>query len=93
MASEPPVLTVLFGRHQKIKQKQYVTSSVGNIILSPYDVFTGYSDDVDHSFRAYVDQHSEVPISNSKVCRSFIPTDVDRDRSKATLDFLYRALR
>jgi hypothetical protein len=28
----------------------------------------GYSDDVDHSFRVYVDQHSEVSINNSKVC-------------------------
>ena len=35
-----PVLTVLSGRHQKIKSRQYVTSGVGNIILSPYDVFT-----------------------------------------------------
>ena len=34
------MLTVLFEKHQKIKQKQYTTSSVGNIILSPYDVFT-----------------------------------------------------
>jgi predicted dehydrogenase len=28
----------------------------------------GYSDDVAHSFRAYVDQHSEVSINNSEVC-------------------------
>jgi hypothetical protein len=33
---------------------------------SPFE--TGYSDDVDHSFRVYVDQHSEVSINNSKVC-------------------------
>ena len=34
------VSTVSSGRHQKIRRKQYTTSSVGNITLSPYDVFT-----------------------------------------------------